>query len=342
MIAAAVAAGHFATDRLLTDWQSAGLLDRPTKRGLGRGKGITALWPESQLRLWLLLLDKRRQTSQIPNLCNVPVALWLFFGDTYATLDQVKKSMRTWAQRYGPSRGHKQAKQIARRLVTDLPLKRSNRNSHAALIEHVAAAVLHGIRDDTERRDLRRRLLVAIGIQDGDELPPTGPVLLVELVLIRLLAARQLVYDTVPDHVVQWARAWHLFKLQEYLADHEAGNLPSVPGIPFDRPSFDTLIPNACRDLLTAIGMAMSLSKDEPMPAPFLNLDAWANGQVALTVSHEVEASRIVLPGGRVHTNVKIEVNGSVTADTAAITGRTKIRGEADNAESVRAPASSR
>ena len=32
------------------------------------------------------------------------------------------------------------------------------------------------------------------------------------------------------------------------------------------------------------------------MPAPFLNLDAWANGQVALTVSHEVEASRIVLP----------------------------------------------
>lgn len=327
MIAAAVAAGHSATDRLLTDWQSAGLLDRPTKRGLGRGKGITALWPESQLRLWLLLLDKRRQTSQIPNLCNVPVALWLFFGDTYATLDQVKKSMRTWAMRYGPSRGHKQAKQIARRLVTDLPLKRSNRNSHAALIEHVAAAVLHGIRDDSERRDLRRRLLVAIGVQDGDKLPPTGPVLLVELVLIRLLAARQLMCDTVPDHVVLWARAWHLFKLQEYLADHEAGDLPSVPGIAFDRPSFDTLISNACRDLLTAIGMAMSLSKDEPMPAPFLNLDAWANGQVALTVSHEVEASRIVLPGRRVHAKVKIEVSGSVTADPTAIAGRMKIRG---------------
>ena len=51
MIAAAVAEGHSATDRLLTDWQSAGLLDRPIKRGLGRGKGITALWPESQLRL---------------------------------------------------------------------------------------------------------------------------------------------------------------------------------------------------------------------------------------------------------------------------------------------------
>jgi hypothetical protein len=315
MVAAAVAVGHSATDRLLTDWQSAGLLDRPTKRGLGRGKGITALWPESQLRLWLLLLDKRRQTSQIPNLCNVPVALWLFFGDTYATLDQVKKSMRTWAQRYGPSRGHKQAKQIARRLVTDLPLQISNRNARAALIEHVAAAVLHGIRTDSERRDLRRRLLLAIGVKDGQELPPAGPVLLVELVLIRLLAARQLTNGTVPDHVVLWARAWHLFKLQEYLAAHEAGNLPSVPGIPFDRPSLDTLIPNACRDLLTAIGMAMSLSKDEPMPAPFLNLDAWANGQVALTVSHEVEQSRIVLPGGRVHANVKIEVSGSVITD---------------------------
>ncbi len=327
MIAAALAGGHSATDRLLTDWQSAGLLDRPTKRGLGRGKGITALWPESQLRLWLLLLDKRRQTSQIPNLCNVPVALWLFFGDTYATLDQVKKSMRTWAHRYGPSRGHKQAKQIARRLVTDLPLEPSNRNARAALIEHVAAAVLNGIRTDSERRDLRRRLLVAIGIKAGDELPPAGPVLLVELVLIRLLAARQLMYSTVPDHVVLWARAWHLFKLHEYLAAHETGNLPSVPGIPFDRPSFDTLIPNACRDLLTAIGMAMSLTKDEPMPAPFLSLDAWANGQVALTVSHEVEPSRIVLTGGHVHANVKIEVRGNVTADPTAIDGRTKIRG---------------
>lgn len=315
MIVAAVADGHSATERLLTDWQSAGLLDRPTKRGLGRGKGITALWPESQLRLWLLLLNKRRETSQIPNLCNVPVALWLFFGDSYATLDQVKRSMRTWAQRYGPSRGHKQAKQIARRLVTDLPLRRSNRNAQATLIEHVAIAVLHGLRTDSERRDLRRRLLMAIGVQDGDELPPAAPVLLVELVLIRLLAVRQLTYGTVPDHIFLWARAWHLYKLQEYLAAHQAGTLPSVKGVSFDRPNFETLIPNACRDLLTAIGMALSLSKDEPMPAPFLNLDAWATGQVTLRVGHRVEPSRIVLPGGRVHANVKIEVSGSMTSD---------------------------
>ncbi len=322
MIAAALAAGHSATSRLFTDWQSAGLLDQPTKRGLGRGKGIIALWPESQLRLWLLLLDKRRQTRQIPNLCNVPVALWLFFGDSYATLDQVKKSMRTWAQRYGPSRGHKQARQIARRLVTDLPLQRSNRNARAALVAHVATAVLHGIATDSERRDLRRRLLVAIGVRDGDELPPAGPVLLVELVLIRLLPARQLAYGTVPDHVILWARAWHLFKLQEYLAVYETGSLPSVPGIAFDRPSFDTLIPNACRDLLTAIGMAMSLSKDEPLPAPFLNLDAWAKGQVALTVSHTVEPSPIVLPDGRVHANVKIEVSASLTPDPTMLSER--------------------
>lgn len=319
MIAAAVASGHSATDRLFTDWQAAGLLDHPTKRGLGRGKGITALWPESQFRLWLLLLDKRRQTSQIPNLCNVPVALWLFFGDSYATLDQVKRSMRTWAQRYGPSRGHKQAKHVARRLVADLPLQASKRNVRADLIEHVATVLLHGIGSDGERRELRGRLLAAIGVRDSAELPPAGPVLLVELVLIRLLAVRQLMYGMVPDHVFLWARAWHLFKLQEYLAAHEARTLPSVPGITFDRPALDTLIPNACRDLLTAIGMAMSLSTDDPLPAPFLNLDAWANGEIAVTVGHQLEPTGIVLPGGLVYAKVKIEVRGSVASDSSGL-----------------------
>jgi hypothetical protein len=49
------------------------------------------------------------------------------------------------------------------------------------------------------------------------------------------------------------------------------------------------------------------------MAAPFFNLDSWATGDVALTVVHQVEPSRIVLPDGRVHANVKIEVSGRVT-----------------------------
>jgi hypothetical protein len=309
MVQAALAAGHTATERLLTDWQSAGLLDQPTKKGLGRGKGIQALWPESQLRLWLLLLDKRRETSQVPNLCNVTVGLWLYFGDDYATVRQVRKCMHTWSIRYGSSRGHTQAKQSARALLAGVPLQGS-KNLRASLISTMATVLLHGVPSDDDRRRLHAQLSGCV--VDTGQGKDAAAAAMVELVLIRLLASRHLTHDVVPDHILAWSRVWHLFGLRNFMAARQASLLPDIPSVDMGVPDFQRLIPNACRDLVSAVGMALSLSKNERLPAPFFHPDSWQDGWASVRVRWSVDASRILLPDGQQRPNIRIEVSGSV------------------------------
>ena len=80
MLAAARSRGFTPSKRLLSDWVSLGLLDRPLRKGLGRGRGSTATWPAEQRELFLQLLAKRATVRQIAPLCNIPVWLWLYYG----------------------------------------------------------------------------------------------------------------------------------------------------------------------------------------------------------------------------------------------------------------------
>jgi hypothetical protein len=102
--------------RLITDWVEKGLLDRPTVRGLGRGKGTLATWPEEQLQLFLLLLGKRRELKRTATLCNIPVGLWLIWGDRYAPLRQVRRALATWADAYATVK-HGRAERTALQLL---------------------------------------------------------------------------------------------------------------------------------------------------------------------------------------------------------------------------------
>jgi hypothetical protein len=308
LVEAAKAQGYSATDRLLTDWQAAGLLDQPTKRGLGRGKGIEALWPESQLRLWLLLLQKRSEITQVPTLCNIPVGLWLYFGDQYASLRQVRKCMRTWAYRYGSSRGYKQAKQSARALLADVPMQAS-KNARADLISAMARALFQGISTAEERRHLRDRLIGSV-MNAGVE--QSAAAATVEIVLIRLLGARYLAKDDVADHILAWARVYHLFGLRSYIAAHESGSLPNVPGVDFSAPDFEKLITNACRDLVSAVGMAMSLGQGEQLPAPLFHPDMWKKDWANVDVQWHVEPVPILLPDGRQRARFQFTVSGNI------------------------------
>ncbi len=88
-----------ATDRLITDWVEIGLLDHPHKPGLGRGAGSQpGTWPASQLKLFLALWGKKPEAT-IAHLCNIPVYLWLFWGDEFAPLTQVRRAMNSWLTR---------------------------------------------------------------------------------------------------------------------------------------------------------------------------------------------------------------------------------------------------
>jgi hypothetical protein len=89
-------AGFPATQRMIMDWQSIGLLDYPTAQG-GRGRGHGSnkkLYSANQRQLFLTLLAKRSQTSRVVNLTAIPVYLWTYWGDEYVPLQQMRKALR--------------------------------------------------------------------------------------------------------------------------------------------------------------------------------------------------------------------------------------------------------
>ena len=50
LLLAAKERGYAPTRRMVLDWVELGLLDRPERRGRGRGKGVSATWSEEQLQ----------------------------------------------------------------------------------------------------------------------------------------------------------------------------------------------------------------------------------------------------------------------------------------------------
>ncbi len=101
LIADAKQAGFPATQRMIMDWQSVGLLDYPTAQGgKGRGHGSNKkLYSANQRRLFLALLAKRSQTSRVVTLTALPVYLWVYWGDEYVPLRQMRRALRFYIDR---------------------------------------------------------------------------------------------------------------------------------------------------------------------------------------------------------------------------------------------------
>lgn len=96
LLDAAAMSGLEASPRLLRGWVQAGLLDHPERKGRGRARGIAATYSANQLQLFLTLLQHRRNGARPWQLANLPVWLWLRFGDEYVPLRQVRVALMTW------------------------------------------------------------------------------------------------------------------------------------------------------------------------------------------------------------------------------------------------------
>lgn len=93
--------GFDLTKRTFTNWVQKGLLANATREGRGPGAGVGSVWPDSQRRLLLKLLDEHSPTNRLASLAAIPVGMWLYFGDSYVDTKQTMKAMRTWADGVG-------------------------------------------------------------------------------------------------------------------------------------------------------------------------------------------------------------------------------------------------
>lgn len=264
MIRVAKEAGFGPTPRMVHDWVSEGLLDRPERRGLGRGKGIGATWPEEQRRLFETLLDHRKRVGRVAPLCNIPVWTWLYFGDTYVPLRQVRRALGTWVG----LTDHISWK-TARRTAQQLLDQSRSQVQMRTLIDEVARMLLRLPRkfnEEDEGELLRllkdildpKRTAGLVRNLGGMEFKPET---YVEIMKVRLRASGALATNQIDDALFHWARYTNIVSRQQYqwhLTRMTGGTTSGVANVS----SLQEMVLRACLDLVTLLGLGLGMPDD--------------------------------------------------------------------------------
>jgi hypothetical protein len=238
-----------ATDRLITDWIGLGLLDSPSKPGAGRGSGSKpGTWSENQKELFLTVWRKRVEGS-IRNLCNIPVYLWLFWGDHHVPLRQAKRAMATWSSRQNVSADS--ADVAAKQLLNDFGSGPSSRAARELLAEALRGRqpAIEQVHDQL-RRAIRRPATVT-----GAPPLEISADILVDLFTARLAAIAQI--TQIDDSIWEWARFTSLMATGLYVTNQPVLATDPRYGHIFAGLDHATLVLRACVNLLTMLGMAL-------------------------------------------------------------------------------------
>jgi hypothetical protein len=259
LLADSVAAGHSATARLIRDWTQAGLLDKPKRRPGGRGRGSApALYTANQRMLLQVLLNKRPE-SGIPGLARVPVWMWMYWGDDYVPLRQVRRALLTWL---GDGKvSEKQAVQTARDLVVQLDHPDA---TPAARRELRNAATDFGRTGEVDLDRLERaafdvfephvsQVRRAVGHPDA----PMTVDSLVGVTTARQLAVALLRSGKVSDQAFYEARHIHVVGYAEYAANQVAyaASAPANHRDMYERVTVESALNDCCKHLITVIGL---------------------------------------------------------------------------------------
>ena len=234
--------GSPVSSRLITDWVEKGLLNRPQVRGLGRGKGTLATWPEEQLRLFLLLLDKRTKIKRAATLCNLPVAIWMIYGEQYVPLRQVRRALATWAEAYTTVK-HGRAERTALQLLDQVAHPDAEESDKLDFELLISKAAKTGSIDLGKLERVARKVVDPhrTGVTRGEfGMLETDAV--VHTIDFRVTGLANL---QVPDEVYEQAR-------QLYRATRPEIQPPSL-----GRMALDAVVAEACLDLITLIGMTI-------------------------------------------------------------------------------------
>ena len=295
-------AAHFEVSQgLIERYVTLGLLDSAYPDGTDRGykKGVRWTWSENQRRLWLTLLDKRRETDKPRALANIPVLIWLYWGEDYVPLRQVRRALETYSEVRKSAHRHDYPR-AARSLVRSLARPRAGARAKAAAID----LLIEGARSRRLDLDaLRPVLLEVVGPADPSK-QTDGPRALFSLAAQWAAVTR---FDELTDAHLRWARAFSLYGQADYArarpvlaADPRFGAMHQ----PFD---LQHLANRACADVLFVLGMALIAPPSAGVPEPF-QLDPWLEGRAHLEATTEVQRSTLLLPPGAGGDRLSIDV----------------------------------
>lgn len=279
-----------ATGRLITDWVEIGLLDHPYKPGLGRGAGSQpGTWSAPQMKLFLALWGKKPEAS-IAQLCNFPVYMWLYWGDEFAPLRQVRRAMNSWLARL---------RRVPTRAADDaaaqmLGIVEEGRPTKAKL-----DFLSHALKTVPPDLDLARRQLIAQSHTPRTASAPSpgrtsdvDPELIMGFLTGRANAEAQL--DKLPDPLFEWARFFNLFAAEQYQQEQPMLAADSRHGRLFPQRRHEDMMKYACANLLTLLGASLTMKPNPAYIATHLDPDEWKHGKVH-GVIHQTDMSNSAL-----------------------------------------------
>ena len=285
------AANFTVSQGLIERYVTLGLLDAAHPDGTDRGykRGVRWTWSENQRRLWLTVLDKRRQIDKPRALANIPVQIWLYWGEEYVPLRQVRRALETYSEVRLSAHRHDYPR-AARSLVRSLARPGANPRAKAAAID----VLIESTRSRQLDVDALRPLLVEL-VGPADPTAQTdGPRALFVLTAEWAAVTR---FDELTDAHFRWARAFSLYGQADYAQNQHELSADARFGAmhqPFD---LQHLANRACQDVLFVVGMALVAPPTPSVPEPF-QLSTWLEGRAHLEATTELQRSSLLLPPG--------------------------------------------
>jgi hypothetical protein len=152
--------------RTLDDWIGRGLIGSPTRRPTGRGSALATFSP-NQARLFIELLRLHESQRPVAFLTNVPVWLWVHWGDDYVATPQARKALRTWAG-YGATATTARVRATVRPLLVAPGAPKTTRAQRDRVIDTLAALVVTPTVDLTTMVPKVRTSLTDLGFSDQE------------------------------------------------------------------------------------------------------------------------------------------------------------------------------
>jgi hypothetical protein len=300
MLAQAASVGYKVSVRLFDDWVQAGLLGNAEFRdwpGRTHGSGSTARWSQQQHKLFLALLRHRQKGNIRENgaLCNIPVWLWLYWGELGGvSLKQVRRAMHTWTA-YWRGQSYATVRKSARELVALASYARGTNKRE--LVEELSHIGVSGA--DIDDEELRYLLDQVIGPHaKGPEQAPFSTDYIASMLGIRSLAMQQ-VDDVLAqsDALWEWAKVAQLTACTEYQQmQPEFASDPHL-GDRFPRQTVTALIESSCYYLFTLLGIAYQRIVPYGVPTIFCP-STWQTGKVKASIQTRIVPTALLLTNG--------------------------------------------
>ncbi len=291
-------------------------------KGKGKRLSVTGSWSFSQRELLREVLTlEQRYHSRLADICVLPVAKWMYWGEASdIDLLQVKRAMCTWASyhRFSRRRSFKRAERDASNFLRAI--------GHPSAVERRRVAEqLAKISYNWEYPDEATLCDLLRPVIDpdlkGEAKGPQGARFSPEA-SSHLITARTTAIDaistngSISDSLWEWARVFHLFNYRRY-QKRQSDLYAQVAGTTiahlFEADTLDSLCSTACHELATIIGIGLLHPVLPQIPA-YWHPQTWEMGKMKAHVTSRPVPSSLLGPNGcpLIHLQTEVAFSGQL------------------------------